>query len=523
MRLIWPAFAVVCFLGAKDPIPVETAIASVRVHPNEAWITRKGTFQVPEKGTHRVSIPGLPKGLKFEDLRIAVRGPAGTRLGDLTVREAPQTYQERPEWKRLNQEHDRFADALERLKGRRNNLDKAEQLFKDMKAAQLKALQHSMAVEALKPQIIQDFSVAIEGRRLELARQGAILEAERSTIAEKSALNMEAMARLKEKGEANPTVVSAELESARAGAVELSVAFRSREVSWSPAYEARLSPDKSKLELVLFAAVKQGTRETWNGVGLELLSQDPSGRLDLPSWAPFPTLNYKEGSSPKATMSAPENPAPGSSLATIKVPGHVVVPSGEEQRFRISSLDLAPTFRYLAIPRQGPDVFLMAMVLPPPGFPLVGGSPVDMLQGTERLGTLQLEPQAPGEPLRLSYGPVPGLIARREMVERHHGEVGDKARDREWVFRERLEVTSTLGSPVDVEVMDRTVATGTASVKVDQAENTTPGWEMVRPGIRSWVLRLEAGGKAEVLLQTRIHGPLVGRLVHVGDLALEGN
>ena len=369
MRLVWPLFAVACVLGAMDPIPVETALVSVRVHPNEAWITRGGTFQVSESGAHRVSIPGLPRGLKFEDLRIAVRGPAGTRLGDLTVREAPQTYQESPEWKRLNQEQARLAEAKEYLKGRRNNLDKAEQLFKEMKAAHMKALQHAMAVDSLKPQTIQDFSVAIEGRRLELARQGAMLGVEQATLAEKSTLNLEAMARVKEKGEANPTVVSAELETTKAGSVEVSVAFRSREVSWSPAYEARLSPDKSKLELVLFAVVKQNTLETWNGVGLELLSQDPSGRLDLPSWVSFPALNFKEGNTPKATMSAPENPATGSSLATIKVPGKVVVPSGEEQRFRISSLDLVPTFRYLAIPRQGSDVFLMAMVLPPPWLP----------------------------------------------------------------------------------------------------------------------------------------------------------
>ena len=146
-----------------------------------------------------------------------------------------------------------------------------------------------------------------------------------------------------------------------------------------------------------------------------------------------------------------------------------------------------------------------------------------MLQGTERLGTLQLEPQAPGEPLRLSYGPVPGLLARREVVEKHHGEVGDKAKEREWVFKERLEVDSTLSSPVEVEVMDRTVATGTDSVKVDQVENTTLGWETAKPGIRSWVLHLEPGGKAEVLQQTRIRGPLVGHLVNVGELALEGN
>jgi hypothetical protein len=523
MRRVWPLLAVVCALGAKDAVPLETSITSVRIHPNEAWITRHGTFQAPGNGVHRVAILGLPKEIRVDDLRIGVRGPAGTRLGDLSVREAPLTYQESPEWKRLNQEHDRLAEALERVKGLQENLDKATQLFRDMNAAHLKALQRAMALGALKPQGIQEFSSALEGRKLELGRQGVALEAEKATLTTASDANGQAMARLKDLGEAHPTVVSAELETSRSGPVEVTVAFRTRSVSWSPAYEARLSPDKSRLELVFFAAVKQETHETWNGVGLELMSQDPSGRLDLPAEVSFPALGFKEDVPVKAALSLPEPPAGASSLTTIKVPGKVVVPSGEEQRFRITSLDLVPSFRYLAIPRQGPDVFLMAMVMPPPDFPLVAASPVDMLQGSERLGTLNLEPQAPGEPLGLSYGPVPGLVAHRALVEQHHGEVGDRTREREWVFKERLDVASTLTFPVEVEVVDRTIAAGTDSVKVDQTGNTTPGWKSARPGIRSWVLHLDPGGPADVVQQTRIRGPLVGRLVNVDGLALEGN
>jgi hypothetical protein len=64
MRISWIFFVVVCTLGAKNPIPVETAIVSVRVHPNEAWITRGGTCQIPTGGAHRLSIPGLP-GIPF--------------------------------------------------------------------------------------------------------------------------------------------------------------------------------------------------------------------------------------------------------------------------------------------------------------------------------------------------------------------------------------------------------------------------------------------------------------------------
>jgi len=523
MRRLWLLMAVACTLGAKDPIPVETTIAAVRLHPGEGWVTRKGTVQLPEGGSSRVIIPGLPAGLRFDDLRLRAQGPAGTRIGDLTVREAPQTYRERTEWKRLEKEAADLRGRLALLDLRQKNQAKARQLFLDLKAAQTKGFQQSLTTGALKPQSILDFSFAVESRSLELARQDAALSEERSSLKSRADRNDEAMEGLKREGEANPTVISVELEVPRACSVGLELSFRVQEASWAPAYEARLSPDKRHLELVLFAAVKQATNENWNGISLELLSQAPSGRLDLPAGIRLPGLSYQESGARKPGIPVPENPVSPAALTTLKVPGQVQVRTGEEQRFRIGSLDLVPSFRYLAIPRQGSDVYLMAMVLPAPGFPLVGGSPVDMLQGTERVGTLQMEVPGPGEPLRLSYGPVPGLTARREVLERNHSEIGDKTKERQWVFKESFEVESTFSTPVEVEVQDRTVTSGTDSVKVDQVSGTTPGWETIHTGIRRWILQLPPGGKATVLQKTRIQGPLVGHLVNVGDLSLEGN
>lgn len=523
MRLPWPWLVLVCVLSGKEPTIIETSIRSVRLHPSEAWVTRVGEVQRLEAGAHRVAIVRLPAGLKLEDLRVTARGPAGTRLGDLTVRQAPQTYEQRPEWLGLVKEGERLEGARQALRGREENLAKARQLFQELKATHAKALQRRLASDVPKPPVVHEFSSAIEGRNLELARQEAALKEEENRLDGLLGKNAEAKEKVRVEGEANPTVVSAELEMSKPGPAELALTYRTRESIWTPAYEARLSKDGTGLELVLFAAVKQETGEPWTGVGLELLSQDPSGRLDLPSAVSIPALSYREGEPSKAAIRGQEALVPTSSLATLRVPGKVDIRPGEVQRFRLTSLDLAPRFRYLAIPRQSADVYRLALVVPPPAFPLVNDSPVDLLQGTERLGTLKLEVPLPGEPLRLSFGPVPGLTARREALEKSRSEVGDKAKEREWVFKERLAVESTLPNAVEVELQDRTIAAGTDSVKVDQTTGSTPGGDLVRAGLRSWLLRLEADGKAAVLVQTRIRGPLVGHLVNLGDLSLEGN
>jgi hypothetical protein len=510
-----------CALGAGEPLPVATAIVSVRLHPREAWITREGTVQIPSAGRHRVSLTGLPTGLGADDLRMGAQGPAGTRLGDLTVSTAPQTWQDSPEWKRLARDEQEVNRSLATLAGRRNLHQAAVEVTGKVRNAHLQVLQRAMGAETLQSRAVPDFLTALEARELELEREQTAIDKAQLELGERLQVDQQAMARLKEAGEAHSTVVSLDLETPKAGQVRLSLATRSREASWTPAYEARLSQDKQNLELLLFAAVKQGSRDTWEGVRLELLSQDP-GSLELPPWRPYPVLEHREETAPRPPARIPDPPAPAPSLATLAVPGKVTVQGGDDvQRFRLASLDLPPSFRYLAIPRQGPEVCLMAMVAPPPGFPIVDGSPVDLLQGTERLGTFVMEGPPPGEPLRLNFGPVPGLRASWQILERRHGEVGDKTREREWVIRERLAVESALSAPADVEVMDRTAASGTGSVKVDQVEGTTPGWRDLRPGLRSWMLHLAPGGRGEVAQQTRIQGPLVGRLTGLGALALE--
>ncbi len=516
--------ALMCALAAQEPITLEAPIQRVRLHPDQAWITRLGTVQLPAAGTHRIQIKGLPKGLGLEDVRIAARGPAGSRLGELSVRQEHQPHADLPEWKRLQEELAKVDAELFQLNLRGQNQTQATSLFHELSEGQLRETRRRMGMGSVKPQVLLDLTAAIEARTLELERSRTALDHERMQLDARKAKLSEAQDRLQEAAEARPVRVLADIDMPRAGCVEVELTYRSATASWHPAYEARLSPDRSHLELVLLAAIKQDSEQDWAGVELELANQQASGKLESPTPPSLPALNFMEGEAPKTPVRLGiAGPATTQATLSFKVPGRVDVPRAEEQRFRVTSLDLAPTFRYLALPRQSSAVYLLALVSPPPSFPLMPGSPLNLMQGQERLGSLSLEPPAPGEPLRLSFGAVPGLSASRQVVSNGFKEVGEKAKEREWTLQERLVISNTLSTRAEVEVQDRRITSGTESITVTEDGEANPEAAETPTGLRAWQLKVEPGTQGFLHLRTRIRGPLVGRITQLGDLKLEGN
>lgn len=518
--------AVPMFLGMgspQEPMTLEAPVRRVRLHPDHAWITRRGVLQVGEAGSQRVWIRDLPTWVSLDDVRIAVRGPAGTRMGEVTLQRLTRPFTASPEWNRLSKELESVTNALEKLQHREQSSTLAETLFSELSEVQLSETRRLMASGGVKAQTLVDLVTALEVRRLELARGKFELDQSRAKLESQQAELQAALGRLQQEAEARPIRVGVDLEASRSGPVEVELSYRSQAASWSPTYEARLNADRTRMELVLLAAVRQQTEEDWQGVALELATQQASGALEMPATPFLPPLSFREGDPPKQGPLLETGPIAALAAFTFQIPGTVDVPRLDAQRFRVTSLDLEPTFRYLALPRGGTAVYLLALVSPPPDFPLLPGSALNLLQGQERLGALSLELPAPGEPLRLSFGSIPGVSAWIQRTHTGFQEVGEKAREREWTLQERVVVTNTLGVPAEVEVQDRRVMSATESITVDDTAGTTPGWREVQPGLRTWTLKVEPGQQGQLQLHTRIRGPLVGRILHQGDLKLEGN
>ncbi|MDP2876579.1 MAG: mucoidy inhibitor MuiA family protein, partial [Holophaga sp.] len=400
MRPIWCLSVLTVSLAAQRPLPMEAPIQRVRLHPDEAWVTRVGSLRLPGEGTHRVVVAGLPPGLRLEDLQVRAQGTPGLRLGDVGLVSEVRQVQETPEWKALESER-------EMLRERRDGME-AQGEANQQELTYLKGLQaaYDKEISARLTTTTTGTSAVELGKGIQV-RMAELLTADRKRrrdleklTKEEARVDAEMRKRTGEQRTA-PTRVTVEVTAPKEGRLELELSYRQRQAHWKPTYEARLSEDRSRLDLVLTAAVVQRTGEAWDGVRLEISNARPSLSLAVPTYREGETVAWeKEGrryrSTEVGTVQAMTNsfvvesraqiaaPAPspqrpaapaaaaveatGTTIqeasglaATFLVDGIKDVPSdGEPHRFRVLATSLAPTITLFTTPRLDPKAFLMA-------------------------------------------------------------------------------------------------------------------------------------------------------------------
>lgn len=356
---------------------------------------------------------------------------------------------------------------------------------------------------------------------------------------------------------AAPTRVTVELTTPKEGRVELELSYRQHEAFWKPFYEARLSVDRSRLDLVLTAAVVQRTGEAWEGVRLEISNARPSLSLAVPvygegqmvSWekeAPMPpspairgasvtnnTFNVQSNTMARmATPLPPPRPAAQSTTpvaamesmgttiqeasglaATFLVDGAKEVPSdGEPHRFRVLATSLTPVITVFTSPRLDPKAFLMARFDTPQGMPLFPNATVVRFAGMQRLGEAPLVLPPAGQPFALGFGPYKGVRVSFRRLDLKKEEVGAFSKDRQWTLRERMEFTNDGNESLEVEVQDRILKSGSDQVKIALLPDFSGDWNEIIPGVRTWKFKLDAKGQKRLELPLTVRAPREGFL-----------
>lgn len=458
--LLLPAFTLT--LAAQSPVALEAPIRKVRVHPDEAWVTRVARLHLPA-GTQKMRVAQLPGGLTLDDLRILAKGPEGTRLGEVLVgpdrHVAPETAESRELLARLQKLHQRKV----LLEGQHQAAEKA--------LASLEQFQERSQNQAQLEQVLS-LNAKLESRLGELLAQNQTREKDLEAL-RKETQDLESrwqMLRGKLDTNPNPSQVTAELMLPVEGDVEVELSYRTRKARWSPSYEARLSEDSKRLDLVLYAAVTQASGESWEGVQLELSDSRPSQMKELPAFKQFPKLGWKApmpnvpgqpytavvevtarvagadattacystslqsipASRPSAYQPPPPKPVPAleppaQSLEEAKglarswvLEGPKSVPAdGDAHRFRVLAEDLAPILQLVVAPRLDPTPIQMVRFHAPGRLPLFPGATVMRSVGPLRLGQGTLQSPPPGQPYELSFGPYQGLrVALEKVAER---------------------------------------------------------------------------------------------------------
>jgi uncharacterized protein (TIGR02231 family) len=551
--LLFAAFSTA--LVAQQPIPVDAPITRVRLHPDEAWVTRTAKVRLPSQGTHKVQLEALPPGLRVEDLQAAARGAAGLRLGDLSVSSDVRVVTETVEWKKLEAERDALREKRDALEAQGEAAMQELAFLKALQAAHDKELSSRMTYTAPNPAGILELGKSLQVRMAEILTGERKRKRDLEKLArEEARVNAEFQKRSSERRTA-PSRVTIELTTLQEGSVEVELSYRTRAARWRPLYEARLAENRKKLDLVLYASVSQNTGENWNDVRLEISNARPSRSLAVPVYTTGQSVDwmkqppppvYAEAASPEPKKAAREMPAqamlqnlmapaPPSEeamessasvieeasglAATFLVEGGKDVPSDNEpHRFKVQARDVEPSLTLFATPRLDTTAYLLARFTAPGGLPLFPGSPVVRYAGNQRLGEAPLSIPAAGQPFALGFGPHKAVRVGFRRVDQKLEQAGSFSKDRQWTLREQIELDNDGGEVLDVEVQDRILKPISDQVKISLLPEFSGGWTEPVPGVRSWKLKLSPKEQKRLDLPITIRAPKDGIVTGIGDL-----
>jgi len=542
-------------LAGQQPLAVEAPIARVRLHPDEAWVTRVAKVRLPAPGTHRLQVEALPPGLRIEDLQVSAKGPAGVRLGDLGVSSDVRVVSETPEWKKLEAERDALRERRDGLEAQGEAAQQELVFLKALQAAHDKELSSRMTYAAPSATSILDLGKGLQGRMAELLTGERKRKRDLEKFArEEARLNAEFQKRSNERRTA-PSRVTLEVTTPLEGLVDVELSYRTRAARWRPLYEARLAENRRKLDLVLYASVSQNTGESWNEVRLEISNARPSRSLAVPvytagqavDWlrqplpppapAPMPmqeSMRFAKEMPVQAMAGNVMAPAPpveadetsatmieeASGLAaTFLVEGSKDVPSdGEPHRFRVQAKDVEPSLTVFATPRLDATAYLLARFTAPGGLPLFPGSPVVRYAGNQRLGEAPLALPAAGQPFSLGFGPHKAVRVAFRKVDRKLEQVGSFSKERQWTLREQLEVDNDGAEVLDVELQDRILKPVSDQVKITLQPEFAGGWTEPVPGVRSWKFKLAPREHKSLDMPLAVRAPREGIVTGLEDL-----
>jgi uncharacterized protein (TIGR02231 family) len=514
---------------------------------------------VTAPGVHRLLFQELPSGLGMDDVRVSAKGPQGSRLGDLNVGSEARKVTETPEYQALKKEREGLRDRQDALEAEGEALGQEQLFLKNLQAAHDKELSGRMIYALPGAGAVVELSKGIQSRLAEILTRDRKRRHELDKAREEAArLDQELRQRAAERS-TSPSRALVEMTTTKAGDVEVELTYRTRQARWEPAYEARLASDGRKVELILFASVKQNSGEDWSEVQLEVTNTRASRSLTLAAFSGAQTVTYSENPpyvanrsrsnsaaavvevvAASSNFSAPA-PAPAQAsyivdavpgeatpveetqglAATWSMDGAKEVPADNEpHRFRVISKELDPTLALVAVPRLDPTVYRVARFAVPSGIPLFPGSPVVHYAGTQRVGLASLEMPSPGKPLQLGFGPFRGVRVALQRLDAKKEMVGTFTKETQWTLKERFEVCNETEDTAIVEIQDRELKAASDKVKITTLPDSTASQEGSMPGVRAWPLKLAPKATGTVLLSTQIRTPVGGYVSGLGNLRL---
>ena len=320
-------------------------------------------------------------------------------------------------------------------------------------------------------------------------------------------------------------VITLMAKEAASGRIELS--YLASNAGWTPLYDIRSEASSGKISLTYKAQVRQQTGLDWNDVKLSISTNNPYANKTKPELSPWyidyqeyrkvleekaklrsdaynlaPSVNQQVtnmGFMYSSTTGVAEDDALDASEFTTVVQQLIAAEFKIDLNYNIASdnqnhmvlvqqSELNTTFRYYAVPKLDPGVYLVAQMTKLDELQLVPAKANIFFDGTY-IGETYIDPTNLDDTLNLSLGKDPNIVVKRTLLKNQCKEriVQDK---KERSFAYSIEVRNLKSSEIDLTIQDQIPITTNPDIVIEKT-NLGKGTIDDKTGLIEWKLKLK--------------------------------
>jgi uncharacterized protein (TIGR02231 family) len=531
-------------LGTCPPLraaAVDSTLSSVTVYADRAVVTRALSYKVDQPGTVEVVLDRLPAALLDESLRVAGAGTAQATLLDVTPRVVQVDYTPNERVKSLE-------DDIRQIRKQSAVLDDREGVLK-AQGGTLDAIERAATQAPTKdaPRLnLDDASkllAFLEDQRGKISAEERSIGDQREGLGAKESAAERQLADLRGAGARSYKSVTIRFEASTAGSLAITLSYSVRGASWAPSYDARAVSSDPTVSIGYFGVVRQNTGEDWNGVALTLSTARPSAGgspAALREWTldvPHPQAMYEakgmalesfgdEARDGPRALAAPAATggrildastiaiSPSQALlenqvssASFKIPvATTVLSDNSPQKVPITTISLAATPEFLAVPKHVLAAFLTEKVTNTSNFPMIAGPMNVFLDGT-LVASSRVITVMPGEKFNLALGVDEGISVKRKLNSRFTEDAGLVSKMTRINYDFTLTIQNNRKAAATVVVLDQVPVPRNAKIAVAVDEPKGDEAKTEADGTVKWTLDLRPGEKRELPLKFSVEYP----------------
>lgn len=545
--LLAATWLLVSFTGSiyASEIEAHSRIRRVTLYPQTALVSRQADLKL-NPGRHKVVFADIIPEVDEDSLRVSFQGSAQVRLFGAQLRK--EFLQEDPseKIKDLESRIKELEDQEKKIGYDKEILNKEKQFLDSVRLFSETQLPKDLATKTPQPQELEGLLKFLDAKWRENYAWYIESEFKARELVNKIAVLRRELSQISPPRQKLKWSIEVDLEVIKDGSGELVLSYLVKGASWQPLYEARADFEKSEVELVSKAIVRQNTGEDWQDVEMILSTARPQAAGNMPDVSPWFIRPYQpvarnlgrayesvkmkslkaEFDSETAMSDAAGSSIPYSQVeekgvaVTYALTNKVSVKSdGAEHKLSVFSQALAAGFEYSAYPRAISSAYLGSRVTNAPGLQLLAGK-VNVFLGGDFTGTANIPGVGPAEEFDLYLGADENVKVKREQIERKVdetliGSIASSARRTAFKYKLTVEnykskkITVKLFEPMPVSEDDRIkIKMGQASLEPKQKD-----WQD-RKGVWLWELELEPRAKQEIVYSYTIE--------HPRDMQIEG-